>query len=124
MTESRLDKSVMVFVLCLGVLLLLLQVASSPTGHGIPPSIIALCIVTGLCATIVGTIRSHAVGWAKSVVKVVGTAFALMAVWLVCDAPPDYRTALLDVGLAVVLLVTSFHKKTAAEWTTSDELTR
>ena len=111
MRESRLDRCIMVFVLCLGILLLLLQVASSPSGQHVPASIVALSTVGAMGAITVGTIRSRASGWNKRTVKVVGVLFVLVAVWLFIDSPRDLRTALLDTALAVVLLASG--RKTA-----------
>ena len=99
MQESLLDRCVMVFVLCLGILLLFLQLVSTPSGQAIPASLVALSLSGAMCVIAIATLRSRVAGWNKRVVKIVGVLFALMAVWLICDPPADLRTALLDIAL-------------------------
>ncbi len=121
MTESLLNRCVMVFVLCLSTLLLFLQLASSPSGQQIPAAVVASSMIGAMCVIAIATLVSSRAGWNKLVVKVVGVLFALLAIWLLCDRPPDLRTALLDVGLGTVLLATSFRGTTGTPRTDSGQ---
>ena len=111
MRDSLLDRCVLVFVMMVALLLLFLLLAESPSGQGIPASVVAASMMVSMIAVAVGVVRSNAPGWSKPVVIVVGTLFILLTLWSLLDPPLDYRRTLSSATLGLVLLATGFEQR-------------